>query len=168
MQRIAQEAGLARSTLYLAFPDKSKLLIALAEDATAGLFDTAAAWWSGADRDAHEALLTGTRAMIAGFRAQLPVLLALSEVAAYDAEVGRYWGGRVNSFVQIVTARLAEEQQRHGQVGSFDPVTTARILTWMFERSISTHCRLDDGAGDDALARDLSRIVWLTVQGQTG
>ena len=167
MQEIARRAGVARSTLYLQFPDKSKLLIALAERATAGLFATALQWWQADHGDGPDGLLTAQREMIAEFREHLDVLLALSEVSTYDPEVASYWVGRVAEFISAVQARLEREQRAGAIDPGLDPATTARILTWMVERTISVHCRLDPGSGDEQLAHDLARSIWLTIYGYT-
>ncbi|MGI8330131.1 hypothetical protein ACRYCC_09195 [Actinomadura scrupuli] len=46
-----------------------------------------------------------------------------------------------------------------------DTTTTAQVLTWMVERTISAHCRQDEGPGDEAIARTLGRSIWLTIYG---
>jgi TetR/AcrR family transcriptional regulator, ethionamide resistance regulator len=166
MQQVAERAGVARSTLYLQFPDKSALLIALAERATEGLFATAMAWWEDDHDDGLPGVIAAQRQMIAEFRQHLRLLLALSEVSTYDPDVAAYWIGRVVAFVAVVQARLERDQQAGRVDPSLDPATTARIVTWMVERNISLHCRLDDGSGDARLASDLGRSIWLTTYGR--
>lgn len=166
MQQVAEGAGVARSTLYLQFPDKAALLIALAERATEDLFATAMSWWTDESHaDGLAGLVAAQRTMIAEFREHLHLLLALSEVSTYDPDVASYWMGRVLGFVAIVQARL-ERDQAAGEVdAALDPASTAQIVTWMVERNITVHCRLDDGGGDERLAADLGRSIWLTVYG---
>lgn len=114
---------MARSTLYLQFPDKSQLLIALAERATEDLF------------------------------------------ATYDPDVAEYWTGRVQGFAGMAQARLERDQAAGSLDADLNAATTAQVVTWMVERNISVHCRLDDGSGDERLAKDLARSIWLTVYG---
>jgi TetR/AcrR family transcriptional regulator, ethionamide resistance regulator len=165
MQDVAKHAGVARSTLYLQFADKSQLLIAVAEQATAGIFETALDWWHADHSDGIDGLIAAQRQMIGEFREHLHVLLALSEVATYDRDVAAYWLGRVMGFIGTVQSRL-EHEQRAGTVDpGMDPATTAQLLTWMVERTISVHCRFDSGDGDERLAQNLARSIWLTVYG---
>jgi TetR/AcrR family transcriptional regulator, ethionamide resistance regulator len=166
MQQVAERAGVARSTLYLQFPDKSALLIALAERATEDLFATAMAWWEDDHDDGLPGLVAAQREMIGEFREHLRLLLALSEVSTYDPDVAGYWIGRVLGFVAIVQARLERDQAAGVVDPALDAATTARIVTWMVERNISLHCRLDDGSGDERLAADLGRSIWLTTYGK--
>jgi TetR/AcrR family transcriptional regulator, ethionamide resistance regulator len=165
MQQVAEHAGVARSTLYLQFPDKAQLLIALAERATEDLFATAMRWWSDDHDDGLPGLVAAQRTMIAEFREHLHLLSALSEVSTYDPDVAVYWSGRVLGFVAIVQARLERDQAAGRLDAALDPASTAQIVTWMVERNISVHCRLNPGDGDDRLAADLGRSIWLTVYG---
>lgn len=165
MQQIAERAEVARSTLYLQFPDKSQLLIALAERATENLFATAMAWWQADHDDGLPGLVAAQRQMIAEFRDHRHLLFALSELSTYDPDVAEYWTGRVLGFVDIVQARLERDQAAGSIDTALNAETTAQVVTWMVERNISVHCRLDDGAGDDRLAKDLARSIWLTVYG---
>lgn len=161
VQAIAREAGIARSTFYVHFPDKTELLMRLGEHATAGLFAAAESWWTGDHAGGPEGVERTMAAMLAGFREHRAILLALAEVASYDPQVATYWDARVDGFVALVQARL-EELGRGGP----DPHATAQALTWMVERSISQHVRRDpEGEGDAALAAGLGRAIWLVTYG---
>lgn len=166
VQRIAAEADMARSTFYRYFPDKSRLLIRMAELATADLFGTAERWWSEDHSAGEPGVRAAMHAMIAGARAHGHLLQALIEVAAYDREVGAYWQGRIARFVTVVCERLIREQERGRIDASIDPVTTAIVLTAMVERSIQYAFLADPAPDDDQLARTLGRTIWLTVYGE--
>lgn len=167
VQRIAEAAGVPRSTFYLHFPDKSRLLIALAEQGGQGMFDAAAAWWLGDHSGGPEGVAEAIARMIDEYRAHRWVLLALSEVSAYDPDVAAYYRGRLDRFTALIRQRL-DEKRRTGAVSpDLDPPTTAALLTWMVERTISMHCRTDDTAHDARTARSLGRAIWLTVYGDS-
>ena len=166
--RIAGEAGMARSTFYMHFADKTDLLIRLADRATGDLFAAAEEWWRGDHSDGAASVARTMTTMIAGFRRHDRVLLALTEVAAYEPAVAAFWLERVQGFVAIVEARLRELQADGAVAPGVDPTTTARVLTLMVERSISLHVRIDPGDGDDALAETLGRAIWLTTYGDAG
>ncbi|MFI2473008.1 TetR/AcrR family transcriptional regulator [Nocardia xishanensis] len=164
VQKIAAASGSARSTFYRYFPDKSQLLIRMAELATADLFDAAETWWR-ADHDDMAGVVRAIGSMIAGFREHRYLLLALSEVAAYDRDVGRYWRGRVASFVDVVRTRLKTDRAAGRIDSSVDPIATAVVLTAMVERSITAAFAANSVVTDEALAESLGRAIWLVVYG---
>jgi TetR/AcrR family transcriptional regulator, ethionamide resistance regulator len=165
VQRIAERADVARSTFYLHFPDKSRLLIALAEEAVEALFGEAVIWWRADHADGEEGVAHAMRQMIAAYREHRRVLHALAEVGGYDPDVAAFWRGRMRGIIEVVQGRLDDEQR----AGTVDPgmhtPTTAQVLIWMVERTISAHCHHDEGPGDEQIARTLARSIWLTVYG---
>ncbi|GAA5062838.1 TetR/AcrR family transcriptional regulator [Nocardia callitridis] len=165
VQRIAKASGVARSTFYRYFPDKSQLLIRMADLATEDLFGTAERWWLADHTDARDSVITAMRDMLDGFRNHRVVLLALYEVSAYDRDVGRYWSARVRAFTGVVRTRLHEEQ-RAGQVSAeVDVDATAIVLTSMVERVITVACAHASTAGDEQIAQALGRAIWLILYG---
>jgi len=163
--RIAEQAQIARSTFYLHFPDKSRLLIAVADEAVQGLFDAAAEWWGADHADGPSAVERAMREMLVRYRAHPRVLRALAEVSYYDDDVAAYWLGKVAAFVEVEQRRL-EEEQRAGRVSAdLDPMNTARLLASMVERTVSVHCHLTGPDEDPAMAKALARSIWLTVYG---
>ncbi|MEU4311894.1 TetR/AcrR family transcriptional regulator [Nocardia sp. NPDC024068] len=165
VQRIASAAQAARSTFYRYFPDKSQLLIRMAELATADLFAAAERWWGAEHTDREAGVRRAMSAMIDGFRRHRYLLLALSEVAAYDRDVGAYWRGRVASFVDLVRIRLEADRAAGRIAADLDPAATALVLAAMVERSITTAFAVRTGIGDDELAAALGRSIWLVVYG---
>lgn len=165
VQRIAAASGAARSTFYRYFPDKSRLLVRMAELATADLFRAAEYWWQAEHADEQAGVVAAISAMIAGFREHRFLLLALAEVASYDRDVGHYWRSRVAAFVEIVRARLASERDAGRVDPGVDPAATAVVLTSMVERSIATAFARDSGPDDEAMAKALGRAIWLIVYG---
>ncbi|MEU8639178.1 TetR/AcrR family transcriptional regulator [Amycolatopsis sp. NPDC048633] len=163
--RIAEKAEIARSTFYLHFPDKSRLLIAVADEALQGLFDAAAEWWAADHGDGPAGVERAMTAMLAVYRTHPRVLRALAEVSYYDEEVGTYWLGKVGAFVETEQRRL-EQEQSAGTVGAdVDCANTARLLASMVERTISLHCAASGPEADPAMAKALARSIWLTVYG---
>ncbi|MGW2311723.1 TetR/AcrR family transcriptional regulator [Actinomadura luteofluorescens] len=167
VQRIAERAQVARSTLYLHFPDKSRLLLALADEAVDALFGEAVIWWRADHSDGVDGVARAMRQMIAAYREHRRVLHALAEVAGYDPEVAEFWRERIRRFAAVVQNRL-ERERRAGTVDpEMDVRPTAQVLIWTVERTISAHCHHDEGAGDERIARTLARTIWLTVYGAT-
>jgi AcrR family transcriptional regulator len=160
VQRIATESDIARSTFYRYFPDKSQLLIRMADIATDDLFRTAAQWWAG-EQTSEGGAIDAMRDMIAGFAKHRLLLEALVEVAGYDRDVGRYWRARVDAFIEMVRRRLGELQESGRINPDVDVHATAVVVTSMVERVIASRYRISDGR----LAEALGRAIWLTIYG---
>ncbi|GAA0233054.1 hypothetical protein GCM10009527_031990 [Actinomadura nitritigenes] len=165
VQRIAERARVARSTFYLHFPDKSRLLIALADEAVEALFGEAVIWWGADHADGVDGVAHAMRQMIAAYREHRRVLHALGEVAGYDPDVAEFWRDRMRRFTEVVQARLDAELRAGTVDPEMDVRTTAQVLIWTVERTISAHCHHDEGTGDERIARTLARTIWLTVYG---
>lgn len=165
VQRIAEQAEVARSTFYLHFPDKGRLLLALGEQAADALFGEAVTWWQADHADGEDGVTHAMRQIITAYREHRRVLFALAEVAAYDPDVAAFWRNRLRGFIEVVHERL-DREQRAGTVNArMDTATTAQVLTWTVERTVSAHCQHDEGPGDLRIARTLARSTWLTIYG---
>ncbi|MEU1981604.1 TetR/AcrR family transcriptional regulator [Nocardia sp. NPDC019395] len=165
VQKIAATAQVARSTFYRYFPDKSRLLIRMAELATSDLFAAAERWWAAEHTDREAGVRRAMSAMIEGFRRHRYLLLALTELSAYDRDVGRYWRGRVAAFVELMRVRLEADRAAGRVAPEVDPAATALVLAAMVERSISTAFAVQTGITDAELATALGRSIWLIVYG---
>ncbi|MEV5650861.1 TetR/AcrR family transcriptional regulator [Nocardia sp. NPDC052254] len=161
--RIAAEADIARSTFYRYFPDKSRLLIRMADLATDEQFRTAELWWASDHLDGEEGVVTAMRLMIAGTRAHHLVLRALTEVAGYDHDVGEYWRDRISRFTELVRARLGRERERGRIPADIEVEATAIALTCMVERAIDFTFAIGNPVDDEQLARALGHTIWQAV-----
>ena len=166
VQRIADEAQIARSTFYVHFPDKSALLMRLTESATGDIgdmFPRPDEWADGADGGGPEALTRAIARMLDHYRSHAATLAALAEVAAYDAEVAGFWRERVDRFADVLRERL-ERDRRAGRVPrDLDCDVTARLIAWGAERIATEHIASDDGSGDGHLAASLARTMWAAM-----
>ncbi len=162
VQRIAEEAGIARSTFYLHFPDKPALLIDVAAAATEDLFAAARTWLEHGFAD--RAMLERTiAAIVAQQREHDAVLAAVVELAAYDEDVAAFWRARVGGFVAALRARI-EEGQREGLIDArLDAQTTAAWITWGTERLVAQHVAERGREEDEQLAAGLARAVQSTL-----
>ena len=166
-ERIAGAAGIARSTFYMHFADKSELLVRLAGGATDELFAASDEWWdhdhSGGTGPLADVLLK----MIGIYRRHAVVFGAVAEAGGYDASVAAFWRERLNGYAEGMRGRI-EDEQRAGRVAAeVDPRATALILVWSVERSVAEHVRAEGSRGDAAFAAQLARSAWLTIFGQT-
>lgn len=159
VQRIATEAGVARSTFYTHFRDKSELLMRLANTMRTTAFDVAGEWNPTAGAPG---LAEVFGEIVRIYREYAPVLTALNEVSSYDPTVREFWAAALNRFVEN-TVRLLTADQESGDVpADLDVRHAARIIVLGGDRAISEHVAETgpDTSGDAAFARELALIWW--------
>jgi TetR/AcrR family transcriptional regulator, ethionamide resistance regulator len=163
LQRIAAEAGVARSTLYGHFPDKSHLLTRLADKIVGTSFAAIEPWAPDAPDGGLDGFIKFFRLVIANYRAHAAVLAALDEVSAYDAFVARYWDSRLGQFVERAEQVLVAEQRAGRAPASIDAAMASRLNVLGGHRFIVRHVATDDGSGDDSAARELASTWWYGI-----
>ncbi|MFD0787331.1 TetR/AcrR family transcriptional regulator [Micromonospora azadirachtae] len=169
VQRIAQEAGVARSTFYMHFADKTQLLLRLAESFTDAAFGVAGEWEpaklgaSAGDSVGLDTLVGGFRQIIAIYRRHSGVLAAINEVSGYEPAVRRFWRARLDQFLTRTVQVLEEEQQAGRAPQDVDIAAASRLIVLGGERFLSDHVATDDGSGDEAAAIELANTWWYGV-----
>lgn len=162
VQRIITEAGLARSTFYAHFRDKSDLLGRLAASLKESLFD-AAAWDPTGGADALPALVRAFEDVLRRHREHRVLLAAIAETAAYDPAVNDFYTADLDAF----EARAAEYLVRCQSAGladpSIEPAAASMIVVVGGYQAIVRHIATDPGSGDAAFARQLAEIWWYGV-----
>lgn len=158
ISEIAQAAGIARSTFYVHFTDKSDLLLRLAGRAMDDLRDALDRWWS-RRRAAGDATLTECMLRVVdAYRRHAQVLAAVGEVAAYDPAVASVWRERANGYAHRLRLDL-EEERRSGLIDAdLDLEAAPFLVVWSIERTVSEHVRSASPAADPGLARALSQF----------
>ena len=160
VQRIAAEAGVARSSFYVHFPDKTALLVRLTEDLHQKSYELVSAWQQDESADTLESLLAVYRGVVTLYRENRVLLAAINEVAAYDPIVRQAWAAQLRWFADGTAARLRQDQDRGLAPADLDPAAATRVIVAGGAQAIVQHITDDDGTGDDALTRELALIFW--------
>jgi AcrR family transcriptional regulator len=165
VKQIADEAGIARSTFYLHFRDKTDLMVRLTRDTRRAVFEVGENWMP--TSGGLEALVEGFAAIIAIYRERAAVVAAIHETLAYDPVVREFWEGGLTNFVERMRATLVEEQRAGRVAADLDPDTAARVMSWSGEAVMARHVAARDAADDAKLARELAMQRWYGVYTRT-
>ncbi|MEU8286973.1 TetR/AcrR family transcriptional regulator [Micromonospora sp. NPDC048905] len=165
VQRIAAEAGVARSTFYTHFRDKSELLMRLAGTMRESSFGRTGEWNPGDPGDPLAVLTEIFADVIRIYRTYAPVLAAISEVAAYDEVVREYWAAGLEQFVTRTVDVLRIEQQAGRTPADLDVTTASRLIVVGGDRFLADHVSTTsaDPETDAAAARELAATWWYGV-----
>jgi len=159
---IIEVAGVARSTFYTYFPDKSRMLMALSAHSLRRHYEGQAHWiHKGADAT-REDIVTGMRLVLDTFLEDEVVMRAVAEASAYDATVREAYRGGVEDYAQAM-ARMIRGGRSSGRMRAVEPVETAEALAWMTERTISQIVPRTSPVRLDAVADALADVVWRTL-----
>ncbi|MFE2546082.1 TetR/AcrR family transcriptional regulator [Actinacidiphila glaucinigra] len=165
VQQICTEAGVARSTFYSHFRDKTDLLLRLAGRLMATSFDVTSAWQPAAGVEGlEEAFLQ----VIQVYRRHAAVRRALAEVATYDSAVRDYFTAELNQFTDWTIKILRAEQEAGRTPAGLDPVSATRIIVTGGERALTDQVTSADPASDPAFARELAHTWWHGVYRRPG
>jgi AcrR family transcriptional regulator len=165
IQRICQEAGVARSAFYKNFADKTDLLRRVVADATADLFDTAHAWAAGGG--GKESMVAAHWNTVRVWREHAPLLRAYFEAAAYQPELAAIWDDRIEEIVTVMKERI-DNGQRDGSVpDDLDAQMVAEFIVSGFERLTAQHIATTPASADKAFARSISEVGWRLIYGPT-
>ncbi|HLA16707.1 MAG TPA: TetR/AcrR family transcriptional regulator [Candidatus Limnocylindrales bacterium] len=159
---IAEDAGVARSTIYSVFGSRAGLLSALADDTLqrAGLAEVIAAYGR---EDASEALEGSLRASCRMYAAEHPVFARLLVLARIDPEaaepLSRSERDRATGMAHLA-ARLAVQRRLRAGVSVEHAVDVLSLLTsfWSFDELFSGR-GLDADASSDVLLEIARSIV---------
>lgn len=162
VQRIAAEAGVARSTFYTHFRDKSELLMRLANTMRTSGYEIATTW---TPADGLDALIDVFQRIVQVYREHAAVLAAINEVAAYDPTVREFWIAGHNRFVDFGVRLLTAEQEAGRLSADLNPGYASRVVIVGGDRALSDHVAETPGddSGDLAFGAELANIWWYGV-----
>jgi AcrR family transcriptional regulator len=163
VQRICDEAGVARSAFYKNFTDKTDLLQKLVQTATANLFDTACTWAAGGEGKTE--MIVAHANTVRVWREHTPVLNAYFEVARQHPELARVWDDRMRAVVTLMRDRIAAGQHDGRVSRAIDPQAVAEFIVYGFERRTGQHIANEPASADAEFARSISEIGWMLIYG---
>jgi len=164
VQRICDEAGVARSAFYVNFDDKTDLLLRLVAAATQDIAEIAAGWIESEPTLGLEALVAAQTRAVAVYREHDALLRASAETAAYEDRVAAVWRGRLDGIIATFAERL-RGAQRSGEVrADIDAEVAARLVILGVEQVMRDHVERGADSADRALASHLGQLIWLMLR----
>lgn len=163
VDRLATEAGISRASFYIYFEDKGHLLRRLAGQVLGELADSAQRWWGVAARRDPADVRAAITGIVAGYRRHQPLLVALSEMAGYDAQVSNTYRELLTAIAGQVT-QVIEDGQTAGTIRQDLPAeATASSLTWMVERTCQQNLPGRSEDYDGRLVEAITQIIWASL-----
>lgn len=159
MQCIADEAGVARSTLYLYFKEKSALLIRPASGLKSGSYRLMSSW--SPDRpDALNRLADTLEEVIGHYRQRRHVLRAMLEPADRDSTAGRLRADEPDPFQELCQRWIGQAQATGQTSAAVDPATAGQVIVHGGFRVIAHQVLTGDPDRDATVARELAANQW--------
>lgn len=162
IERIATRAGISRTAFYFYFKDKQELLTRLTQDVSDQLYQQADIWFSG-DGDPRAEMHAALTAVAGVYRDHGPLLRAIVEASATDAEIAGFWRTLLDRFVDATAARIEEQRTPGSALGPSRP--TGFALTWMVERTFYEQAVQGDPHDPHELVDALTGVFMRTVYG---
>jgi TetR/AcrR family transcriptional regulator, ethionamide resistance regulator len=162
---LVREGGIAKSTFYVYFADKSALLSALAQRVMSGLVAFDAAWWNLPPSAGKHEIAIAVAAMFEDYRAHGLLLDAITAATVYDQTLRTQFGALMDVAVKATADFLRASQAAGLTAGELDPTHTAFSLVWMLERGFNR--LLIHSAPQQLRTRlaSVTEIIWRTIRG---
>jgi AcrR family transcriptional regulator len=160
LDRLAQESGVARSSLYLYFKTKGDIILELTEDVVGGLLESARAWWELPDDAGKDDLRQALGNLVDAYVPHHRIMSAVVETATYDEGVRARFASIIAPTISAFSAYIRAGQARGAVTARIDPDRTAIWMTWMLERGLQQLVAKSSGAGLQRELDALTDIVW--------
>ncbi|HWF23498.1 MAG TPA: TetR/AcrR family transcriptional regulator [Acidimicrobiales bacterium] len=135
IQEIMAVSGVSRTSFYRHFDDGQHLLLTLLEE-VAGKTGAPAETWLADTGSPIDALRAAVAELVSVYETHGPILQAVAEAAAQDADIDAVYHQVAGGFIETVSARIVIDVAS-GASPVRDPTETARALVWMCERYLA-------------------------------
>jgi AcrR family transcriptional regulator len=158
-QRIADEAGVARSTLYLYFKEKNAVLVRLTTGLKEGAFELMGSW-SPDEPDALDRLTGTLLEVIRYYRRRGHVLRAVLELTGHDSGVGKLWDDELGPFQRLSQSWIEKAQAAGQTAADIDAATASQVIVHGGIRVITRQVLSGAPERDAIVARELAANQW--------
>ncbi|MEJ2885097.1 TetR/AcrR family transcriptional regulator [Actinomycetospora aeridis] len=163
VERLAARAGVSRSTFYVHFADKGRLLSELTADVVDQLLEAGRGWWGHDPPATRPELRSRAATIVATYRPRAELMRAVIDSSSHDPAVREVFRELTGRYVAEITAHIVAGQAAGTVRRDVPPGPTAQMLTSMAERGFDRMLRgADDAAADDAVEA-FTAIVWNTL-----
>jgi AcrR family transcriptional regulator len=167
VDEIIERAEVPRSTFYYHFRDKGELLIAVSADAVADIVTVSSGLYVEGLHRSRAQFTTAVRRTVETWLAHVPLMNALSELAAYNPAVKEQFLAGWRQAQQRVSAHIKEGQAAGFVRTDLHPEYVAGWLTWMAERGIGLLVWPAPEEQLDEISGALATTVWHTLYSDT-
>jgi AcrR family transcriptional regulator len=157
VQRIAAEAGVARSTFYVYFRDKTELLLKLIHTLADGAYHLVG---SATPDQGLEGMVGAMLRDVRYYRERRHLLAAALEVAAYDTAVRDFWDGQLQRFIELAEGWLRAEQAAGRAAADLAPSTAARVFVLGGFQVLADQVLNGPEDQDEVVAREIAMLEW--------
>ncbi|WP_236976982.1 MULTISPECIES: TetR/AcrR family transcriptional regulator [Mycobacterium] len=162
---LVREGGLAKSTFYVYFADKTALLSALAQRVMSDLVGFDAAWWHLPPSASKHEIALALSAMFEDYRAHGLLLDAITAATVYDQALRTQFGALMGVAVEATAEFLRTSQAAGLTPAELDPTYIAFSLVWMLERGFNRLLVRSTPQELRTRLASLTEIIWWTVRG---
>jgi len=163
VDQLANEAGVARSTFYKYFGDKSGLLSSLAVAVRDDFLQAADAWLTMTAGGARAEYEQSFRIIFEAYRTHRVVMRCIVEQSTQDAVIGAHFQQMMAAFVAAVEEHIRKGQQAGVIVESRSASHLAVWLTWMLEYGQMKLIAAADERAVKKYTGAVTDIVWKTL-----
>jgi TetR/AcrR family transcriptional regulator, ethionamide resistance regulator len=160
---LIERAEVPRSTFYYHFRDKGELLIAISADAVNEIVTVSEGLYEPGLHRSRMQFEQAVRRTVLTWLSHVPLMNALSELAAYNPAVKEQFLAGWHKAQQRVAEHIRDGQEEGFVRADLHPEYVGGWLTWMAERGISMVAWPAPQEHLDQIAGALAATVWHTL-----
>jgi TetR/AcrR family transcriptional regulator, ethionamide resistance regulator len=163
VERIADEAGISRSSFYNYFEDKGELLQTLTAEVMGAIIDASRQWWMLPPDASKDELRVAVAHMVEIYSPHAGLMRAVADFTSRDPRVRAEFGAYMERGAEGIAGYIRDGQRAGAFRCGLDADRAALWLDWMAERGLAQLGRRGDEDPDRAVAA-LTDILWKAVR----